>query len=96
MFKDEIKREMKKHLNALSQNDFEPLYLEEAETLVLIGETDEFRFIYDGRKVLTKWLKGKSYFENISANNILRDLHKVGMNCIENGLDIKEQLQMTL
>ena len=96
MFKNEIKREMKNQLNSLSQSDFKIVYLNEAETLVLIGETEEFRFIYEGKKVLTKWKKGKALFEEISSNGMLRDLYKVGLNCIANGLDIEEHLQMTL
>ena len=95
MFKNEIIEKAKEDLRNLKKDDFK-IVINDDGLLTLISETNEFRFYYNGNKVMFKWLVGKAFYENIKPTNTLREYYYIVKNAYENGLDLERQLQITL
>jgi len=96
MFKDEIKREMKKQLENITADDIKIYYTDDVNTLTLRAYSKDFEYTYCGSGLMVRWIKGKSLYEKVNSNRVFRDLYNIAFNCVENGLDIDEQLKMVL
>jgi len=91
MFKDEIKKEALKQLKKASQNDFQ-IAVNDGNDVILIYENQEFRYIYEGKRTLVKWLIGKATHFYISGGSVFSQLYLFIKNCVEQKLDYKAEL----
>jgi len=91
MFIDEIKKEALQQLKESSQDDFQ-IVTNDDNDAILIYENKEFRYIYEGKRTLVKWLKGKAFHFYIGGGSVFNQLYLFVRNCIEQGLDYKSEL----
>jgi len=91
MFKDEIKREALKQLKESNLDSFQ-IVVNDNGDVVLVHENQEFRYIYEGKRTLVKWLKGKATHFYIGGGSIFSQLYMFIKNCIEQELDYRLEL----
>jgi len=86
-----LKKEASKQLKVANPNLFQ-IVVNQDNNIVLIYENKNFRYIFDGRRTLVKWLKGKATYFYISGGSIFGQLYLFIKNCVDQGLDYKEEL----
>ncbi len=91
MFKNEIKREALKQLKESKPDSFQ-IVVNDNNDVVLIYENQEFRYVYEGKRTLVKWLKGKATHFYIGGGSIFNQLYLFVKNCIEQNLDYRAEL----